>query len=137
MSIERMLNLTSPKSSHKRQRKSAIALVIFTGLALSLMPLRALCELRLANAAHVMGEHGTEHPTGHGEERSDLCCSSIDGALVNSAAPDLSGGPGAAPFAVPLFPARVLFGSVVHRLPLAGAPPPSRSYYARSSRILR
>ena len=120
-----------------RRKSARVAFVVFSGVALSLMPLRALCELRLANAAQTMGEHRTEHAAGHGEGKSGLCCASIDSALVNSAVPDLSGGPSAAHFVVPLFAALTLSGSVVLRMPLAGPPPPSLSYYARSSRILR
>lgn len=120
-----------------RRRTVRFAFAIFAALALSLMPLRALCELRIADAGQTIGEYGIGHPAGHGDERSDLCCASLDSALVNSAAPDLSGGPSLVHFAVPRLSAPILFGSVVQGLPLAGAPPPSRSYYARSSRILR
>lgn len=120
-----------------RRKSVGFAFAVFAGLALSLMPLRALCELRLANAVQTMGDYKSGHPTRHGDEKSDLCCTSMDSALINSAVPDLSEGQSVAHLTVPLLPVLILFGSVVRRLPLAGAPPPSLSYYARSSRILR
>lgn len=108
--------------------------VVLAILALSLVPLRAFCDLGWANAAQTM----SGHPTGHGEGHSDLCCASIaNSALVNSVAPDLSGGPSAAPVIALLVSALLLSGFLVQPSRLAGAPLPSRSYYARSARILR
>lgn len=116
------------------RRAARVAFVVLAVLALSLLPLRALCELELANAAQTT----SEHHTGHGDGKSDLCCTSMDdGALVDSTVPGLSGGPSGAPLVALLASAPILSGLAVQPLRLAGAPPPSRSYYARSARILR
>ncbi|MGB5079375.1 MAG: hypothetical protein WBO23_01380 [Burkholderiales bacterium] len=107
----------------RRQRGARVAFIVLASLTLSLLPLRALCE--------------PGHQTTH-QETSDLCCTSIDdSALVKSVAPDLSGGPDTAPLFMVLVSALVLYGFALRRLRMAGAPPPSRSYYARSSRIQR
>jgi len=114
------------------QRSARVALIVLASLTLSLLPLRALCELVRADATQATGEHQTGH-----EGTSDLCCTSIDeGALVDSVAPDLSAGP-TAPLVVLLFSGLILSRFAARPSQLAGAPPPSRSYYARSSRILR
>jgi hypothetical protein len=118
----------------RRQSSTRVAFIVLAILALSLVPLRAFCDLGWANAAQTM----SGHPTGHGEGHSDLCCASIaNSALVNSVAPDLSGGPSAAPLVALLVSALLLSGFLVQPSRLAGAPLPSRSYYARSARILR
>jgi hypothetical protein len=116
-----------------RQRVARVALIVLASLTLSLQPLRALCEIGRTNAAQTTSGHQTTH-----DGTSDLCCTSIDdSALVRSVAPDLSGGPSVAPLVVLLVPGLILSVFAEQPLQLASAPPPSRSYYARSSRILR
>jgi hypothetical protein len=117
-----------------RERASArVAFIVIASLALSLLPLRLACELAWGSAAHTTSGHQPGH-----EGTSDLCCTSIDdNVLVKSVVPDLSGGSSTPPLVMLLVSALILSGFVVQRLRLAGAPPPSRSYYARSSRILR
>jgi hypothetical protein len=117
-----------------RERASArVAFIVIASLALSLLPLRLACELGRVSAAHTTSGHQPGH-----EGTSDLCCTSIDdNVLVKSVVPDLSGGSSTPPLVMLLVSALILSGFVVQRLRLAGAPPPSRSYYARSSRILR
>jgi len=111
-----------------------VGVVLFTMLALLLLPLRASCHPGLSGAAQA----AVEHQVWHGQSQSDPCCASVnDSALINSAAPDLSVGLGVAPFAAPAFSGLSLPGLTGQPPRLAGAPPPSRSYYARSSRILR
>jgi hypothetical protein len=117
-----------------RRRSVRVALAVLAILALSLLPLRALCELEAANAAQTTGEHHA----GGGEGKSDLCCTSIeDIALVDSIVSALPSGSGAAPFVAFLVSSLILSGFVVQRPRPAGASPPSRSYYARSARVLR
>jgi hypothetical protein len=118
----------------RRRRSARVALAVFAVLALSLLPLRAWCDLEAANAAQTTGEH----QAGGGDGKSDPCCASIeDIALVDSIVPALPAGSGTAPFVALLVSSFILSGFVVHRPRLAGAPPPSRSYYARSTRVLR
>jgi len=117
----------------RRRTSARVAFIVIASLTLSLLPLRVACELGRVSAAHTT----SEHQPGHGGT-SDLCCTSIDDSvLVKSVVPDLSGGPGTVPLVMLLVSALVVYGFVLQRLPLAGAFPPSRSYYARSSRILR
>jgi hypothetical protein len=117
-----------------RRRIARLALVVLAILTLSLVPLRAFCELGAANAAQTTGEHHS----GGGEGNSDLCCTSIDdSALVGSIMPALQAGPGVALFVALLVSSLVLFGFVAQRLRPAWSPPPPRSYHARSARILR
>ncbi|HEY7674821.1 MAG TPA: hypothetical protein VH867_06310 [Burkholderiales bacterium] len=104
-------------------------------LALLLLPLRGLCHLDLPSAAHAAGER--DH-VWHGDGKLDPCCASIhDGAMINSVVPDLSGGPGGAPFVPLLLSLLILTRLANGPLRLAIAPSPPRSYYARSARILR
>jgi hypothetical protein len=119
--------------SDVRRGRARGAFVVLAILALSLSPLRVLCDLGLAHA----GQTTSAHQTGHGD--SDLCCTSVgDRALVNAATPDLSSGKGVTLLAAALASVLILSGFLVRRpLRLAGAPPPSRSYYARSARLLR
>lgn len=119
---------------YRRQSSARVALVVVAMLALSLVPLRAFCDPGWPNVAQTM----SGHPTGHGQGHSDLCCLSIaNSALVNSVAPDLSSGPSAAPIVAFLVSALLLSGFLVQPSRLEGAPLPSRSYHARSARILR
>jgi hypothetical protein len=118
----------------RRQRRAGAALTVLAILALSLLPLRTLCELEVAHAAQTTGEH----QAGGGEDKSDLCCASIDDtALVDSVVAVLPAGPGAAPLVAFFVSSLILSGFVVRRPRLSGASPPSRSYYARSARVLR
>lgn len=131
MSAEKRIKGIVP---NPRRRSARVALAVLAILALSLSPLRALCDLEMANAAQTTGEH----QAGGGEGKSDLCCASIgDIALVDSIVPALPVGSGAAPFIALLVSSLILSGFVVERLRPAAAPPPSRSYYARSGRVLR
>jgi len=117
----------------RRRTSARVSWIVIASLTLSLLPLRVACELGRVSAAHTTSGHQTGH-----EGTSDLCCTNIDdGALMNSVVPDLSGGPSAPPLVILLVSGLILSGFVVERLRLAGAPPPSRSYYARSARILR
>jgi hypothetical protein len=117
-----------------RRDSVRVRVVFFTMLALLLLPLRASCHLGLSGAAQA----AAEHQVWHGEGQSDPCCTSInDSALINSAAPDLSAGAGVAPFVALVLSGLILRGLTGQPPRLASAPPPSRSYYARSSRILR
>lgn len=119
---------------NRRRTGARVALAVLVVLALSLLPLRVLCDLEGANAAQTAGAH----QAGGGEERSDLCCASIgDVALVDSIAPTLPARPGAAPFAAFLVSSLILSVFVAQRPRPAGTSPPSRSYYARSARVLR
>ena len=129
-----MANEGMMRETFGRRDSVRFLVVFFTMLALSLLPLRVSCHLGLSGAAQV----SAEHQVWHGQGESDPCCASVnDSALVNSAAPDLSVGAGVAPF-VALFLSGLILPGVTGQPPrLAGAPPPSRSYYARSSRILR
>lgn len=117
-----------------RREGAGRAFVVLVILALSLSPLRVLCDLGLAHATQTT----SAHQTGHGEGDSDLCCTSIeDRALVNSATPDLSAGKGVAFVVAVLASVLILSGFLVRPLRFTGAPPPSRSYYVRSARLLR
>lgn len=112
-------------------QRAVIALAV---LALLLLPLRGLCYLDVASAAHATGGHHVWH----GDGKPDPCCASVgDRALVNTAVPDLSGGPSTAPSVGLFLSVLILTHLVIQPLRLAGAPPPSRSYYARTARILR
>jgi hypothetical protein len=118
--------------SSRRRSGGRVALAVLAILALSLLPLRTLCELEVANAAQTAGEH----QTGGGD--SDLCCASIgDTALLDSVVPALPAGSGAASIVALLASSLILAGFVVQRPRLAGVSPPARSYYARSARVLR
>jgi hypothetical protein len=129
----RVKSMVKRTALDRRQRSARVAFVVLASLALSLLPLRVACELGWAKAAQTASEHRTGH-----EGTSDLCCTSIDDSvLVKSVVPDLSGGSGTVPLVMVLVSALVVYGFVLQRLTLAGAFPPSRSYYARSSRILR
>jgi hypothetical protein len=122
------------KATLERRRGVRVAVVFLTMLTLSLLPLRASCHPGLSGAAQAAGEH----QVWHGESQSDPCCASVnDSALVNSAVPDLSGGASAVPFVALLLSGLILPGLAGQPPRPAGAPPPPRSYYARSSRILR
>ena len=117
-----------------RRRNARLALAVLAILALSLLPLRVLCDLEGADAAQAVGAHHA----GGGEEKSDLCCASIgDIALVDSIAPTSPARSGAAPFAAFLVSSLILSAFVAQRPRPAGTSPPSRSYYARSARVLR
>ena len=122
------------KARLEPRQGARVAVVFFTMLALLLLPLRASCHPELPGAAQAAGMH----QTWHGEGNSDFCCSSIsDSALVDSGVPDLSGGAGVALF-VALLPSGLTLRDWARRPSRpASAPPPSRSYYARSARILR
>jgi len=131
MSVEKRIRRTAPGG---RRRSARVALAVLAVLALSLLPLRALCDLEAANAAQPAGEH----QAGGGEGKSDLCCASIeDIALVDSIAPALPAGSGAAPLVAVLVSSLILSGFAVQRPRAAGTSPPFRSYYARSARVLR
>jgi hypothetical protein len=125
---------TNGAALDRRRRSARVAFAVLAILALSLLPLRAFCELEVANAAQTTGEHHA----GGGEDKSDLCCASIDdAALVDSVVPALPAGSGAAPLIALFASSLILSGFVVQRPQPAGASPPSRSYYARSARVLR
>jgi hypothetical protein len=118
----------------RRRRSARVAFAAFAILALSLLPLRAFCELEAADAAQTTGEHHA----GGGDGKSGPCCASInDIALFDSIVPVLPAGSSAAPLIAFLVSSLILSGFVVQRPRAAGASPPSRSYYARSARILR
>jgi Na+/H+ antiporter NhaC len=117
----------------RRRRSARVALAVFAVLALSLLPLRAWCELGSENAAQTTGEHQGLHGGG----QSDPCCAGVsDDTLVTPTTPVISGASSAF-LVVLVLPALILSGFMVPRLRLTGAPPPSRSYYVRSARILR
>lgn len=120
--------------SDVRQGRAGRAFVVLAILALSLPPLRLMCDLGFAHAAQT----ASAHQAGHGNGDSDCCTASIEGRiLIDSATPDLSAGKGATSAVVVLALVLVLSAFLVQAPRLAGAPPPSRSYYARSARILR
>ena len=128
MSAEKRIKGIVPNA---RQRSARVALAVLAILALSLSPLRALCDLEMANAAQTTGEH----QAGGGEGKSDLCCASIgDIALVDSLAPALPAGSGTAPFIALLVSSLILSGFLIQRLRPTAAPPPSRSYYTPARR---
>jgi hypothetical protein len=118
-----------------RPKRAGAGLVILATLALLVLPLRGLCHPGSIGAAQAV----SHHQVGYGDSGSVFCCTDInDRALVNSLAPDLSGGPSSTVLLVVLLAAPILFRSLVRAPRLAGAPPPPpRSYYARSARILR
>ena len=116
-----------------RRANARLALAVIAILVLWQGPLRVLCEVGLVHAAQAM----SVHHSGQGDRGSDLCCTSFDDrSFVNSATPEISAG-GGVTLVVAVLASMVLAGFHVHRLRLGGAPPPSRSYYARSTRILR
>jgi len=128
-----MANESRMKTTLERQR-GVRAVVFFTMLALLLLPLRASCHLDLSGAAPA----ASEHQVWHGGGEPDPCCASLsDNALANSAVPDLSGGAGTVLFVALLFSGLILPALTGRPPRLAAAPPPSRSYHARSARILR
>jgi len=128
-----MANESGMKATPERQRGVRVAVVVFTMLALLLLPLRAACHLELPGAAPAAGEH----QMWHGDGDLDPCCANLsESARVNSAVPDLSGGAGTVLF-VALLLTGLILPTLAGRPRLAAAPPPSRSYHARSARILR
>ena len=117
-----------------RRTSGRVAFAVLAILALSLLPLRALCELGFAQAAQT----ASAHPTEHGSGDSDPCCTSIDDAtLVNSAMPDVSAGKGVTLVVAALASTPIVVGSLVRPFRIPGLPPPPQSYYVRSARILR
>ena len=116
------------------RRSTRLSFVVLAILAVSLLPLRALCDLGLAHAAQTT----STHHSGDGDGEPAFCCTNIeDRALVDSVVPGLSGGPSATPFVALLASVLILSGIPGKPLRLVRAPPTSRSYYARSARILR
>lgn len=121
-----------------RRRRVRSAFIVFIILGLSLLPLRASCHLGWADAAPATSQQLSEHAGGHGQGNPDPCCASIgDSALINAIVPALSAGSSMSPVLMLPVVTLIASGFVVQPLRLAGAPPPSRSYYARSARVLR
>lgn len=118
----------------RRRRSLRIALAIFAILTVSLLPLRALCDLGVIHA----GQTTSTHHDGDGDGEPAFCCATLDDhALVDSVAPDLLRGATATPLFALLAAVLILSTLPSRSLPLLHAPPSSRSYYARSARVLR
>ena len=123
------------KAKLERRQGLRVGVVLCTMLALLLIPLRASCHLGLTGVVQAASEH---HQVWHGEGKPDPCCASVnDSALVDSAVPDFASGVISGPLIALLFSGLILQASTDRPLRPVGAHPPSRSYYARSARILR
>jgi hypothetical protein len=131
ISVKRRMKRMLSGDGRKSARCALFALAV---LALSLSPLRALCDVGFVHASHTAGAHQTEH----GDGGSALCCTIVDDrAAVNSATLDLSAGKGATFAFAALASVMIAVGFLFPPVRVAGAPPPPQSYYARSARILR
>jgi hypothetical protein len=117
-----------------QQRKGGRIVVVLAILGLSFLPFRVFCELAHAHAAQAASATHYEQ----GGEESGPCCASVDDrALLESVTPDLSAGNGVALVVAALAPLLFVPGFPPGILRITGAPPPPRSYYARSARVLR
>lgn len=119
----------------RRHRRARFAFAVLAIFALSLFPLRAWCGPGSVSAAQTVGAH----PLGHGDGNADFCCAGVDDrVLINdSIAPGHSQASGGVSLVALIVPVLILSASAVQQPRPADAPPPSRSYYARSARILR